>query len=78
VSTDIEIFDPSTGASTLVAQMPEPRRGHVAALLQNGRVVIAGGYTTENAVLQSAFIFDPATNSVSPTASGMNVARAAA
>ncbi len=67
VSTDIELFDPSTGSSTLVAQMAEPRRGHVAALLQNGRVLIAGGYTTGDVVLQSAFIFDPATNSVSPT-----------
>src|SRR5688572_13110892 len=78
VSTDIELFDPSTGASTLVAQMAEPRRGHVAALLQNGSVLVAGGYTTEGVVLQSAFLFDPATNAVSPTPAGMNVARASA
>jgi hypothetical protein len=78
VSTDIEIFDPSTGASALVAQMAEPRRAHVAALLLNGSVLIAGGYTTEDVVLQSAFLFDPATNAVSPTPAGMNVARASA
>ena len=78
VSTDIELFDPSTGSSTLVAQMAEPRRGHVAALLQNGSVLIAGGYTSGDVVLQSAFIFDPATNSVSPTPGGLNVARASA
>ena len=78
LSTEIELFDPSTGASTLIAQMPEPRRGHVAALLQNGRVLIAGGYTTGDVVLQSAFIFDPATNSVSPTPGGLHIARASA
>ncbi|HKH73995.1 MAG TPA: kelch repeat-containing protein, partial [Vicinamibacterales bacterium] len=78
LSTEIELFDPSTGSSTLVAQMPEPRRSHVAALLQNGSVLIAGGYTTGDVVLQSAFIFDPATNAVSPTPAGLSVARASA
>ena len=38
-----EIYDPSTGESRAVADMNDPRGGHIAARLPGGRVLVAGG-----------------------------------
>jgi hypothetical protein len=38
-----EIFDPKSGRSTPVGDMSGPRSGHVAVLLPDGRVLVAGG-----------------------------------
>ena len=41
--TSAEVFDPVTGRFRLIESLPEGRRGHVAALLKSGKVLIAGG-----------------------------------
>ncbi len=41
--TRAEVFDPVTGRFRLTDSLPEGRSGHVAALLNNGKVLIAGG-----------------------------------
>jgi hypothetical protein len=62
-----ELFREGSGkntfsALTLMPTQPESRRGHVAATLPSGKVLIVGGYTEEAAgqktVLQSALLID--------------------
>lgn len=60
-----EIYDPSTGTFTPVGSMSVGRQQHMAALLPDGKVLIAGGFNFFSLV--SAEVFDPATASFSPT-----------
>jgi WD40 repeat protein len=58
-------------------QMNVERAAHTATLLSDGRVLIAGGFreeATSEIAISSAEIFDPATNTFSPTAD-MNAPR---
>lgn len=59
-----ELFDPRTGTFTPTGSLPEPRFGDTAALLRDGRVLLAGGYGLVTAVL-----YDPATGKFTPTGS---------
>ena len=46
-STDgAEIYDPATGTFELTGTMTEARSGHTATLLEDGRVLLAGGFAT--------------------------------
>lgn len=56
-----EMFDPATGRSTPTGPLPGVPPGSTAALLPDGRVLLAGGEPAD------AAIYDPATNSLSPT-----------
>ena len=76
-----EIFDPATLSFTkLSSKMSVQRTGHIQLTLPDGRVLIAGGRTSEvpevpgAMVHKNADIFDPKTNTFSPTGS-LNVAR---
>ena len=60
-----ELFNPATGTFTVTGGMVELRYGHTAALLNNGKVLLAGG--TNGNSLQSAELFDPTTGTFSPT-----------
>lgn len=69
-----EIFAPSSNTFTQVASMHDGRRAFAAALLPDGRVLVAGGLaggggTGGTRVLSSAEIYDPATNTWTLTAS---------
>ena len=68
-----EIFDPATGAFTLLASRPSTIESS-GVLLRDGRVLLSGGYTTLDPDLNGnreisfqAEIFDPATDTFSPT-----------
>ena len=68
-----EIFDPANAAAgfvTVGSTMTAARTGHTATLLNNGSVLIAGGEATG-----TAEIFDPATQTFSPTLWPLTVAR---
>lgn len=63
LATDGDIYDPATGTFSPTDVMQVPRFAHVAALLRDGRVLIAGGLDTppRSARTRSAEIFDPVT-----------------
>lgn len=68
-----ELYDPVTGAWTPAASMGQARAGHSAVLLDNRKVLVAGGTTVRSGdsvrALASAELYDPATNTWSATAS---------
>jgi hypothetical protein len=57
------------GSITASASMLEPRSGHSATLLRDGRVLIAGGMRRNQDFYRSAEIFDPARNKFESTGS---------
>ena len=65
----------SAGRVASTATMSVSRMAHTASVLSDGRVLVAGGFTSEENVSRSAELFDPATNSFSPTGS-LGAARA--
>jgi hypothetical protein len=70
-----EVFDPSTATFAPTAgQMGDAREGAAAALLADGRVLIAGG-SDGAAVLDSAETFDPSSGTFTTLAGHMHVAR---
>jgi len=76
-----EIYDPVANAWSIGPSMNGARENHVAALLSDGTVLVAGGYdyfgTGLDPVLASAEIYDPVANTWSVTGS-MSTARASA
>jgi Ca2+-binding RTX toxin-like protein len=80
-----EVFNPTTNtfSSVGIGSMSTPRSNAVAAPLADGRVLVAGGnsarYGDPLQLLQTAEIFDPATNTFSSAGIGtMSVPRSAA
>lgn len=65
ISNSAEIWEAATGQFRLLdARLAQPREGHTASLLEDGRVLIVGGYTTQFPYLL-AEIFDPESESFS-------------
>jgi uncharacterized repeat protein (TIGR02543 family) len=58
-----EIYDPLTGSWASTGSMSVPRAGHTATLLPNGKVLVVGGYRSDNEISGNAEIYNPATGS---------------
>ncbi len=56
-----EIYDPATESWSFIDSLSEGRAGHTATILDNGKVLVAGGYGGIN-YLNSCEIYDPVTN----------------
>ena len=65
VERSAELLHTGTGRSEMTHPMSEARASHVAALLMDGRVLVAGGWTGSKTTA-SAEVFDPRTRSFSP------------
>ncbi|MGH2546364.1 MAG: Kelch repeat-containing protein [Actinomycetota bacterium] len=67
-----EVYDPATGTFSPTGSMSIERFKAAAAPLPDGRVLVAGGRTPDNGAfvnLATAEVFDPFTNTFSPTGS---------
>jgi len=64
-----EIYDPAAGRFTPGPSMRAARSGHAAVLLQNGKILVAGGEASDNQNLASAEIYDPVANKWTATGS---------
>jgi len=62
------------GSVAATGQMLEPRSGHTATLLPDGKVLIAGGMRRNQDFYKSAELYDPATRTFQPTGE-MSIAR---
>lgn len=52
---------------TAIGNLTTTRSGHSATLLPNGKVLVAGGVGPNDAELQTAELYDPATGRFTPT-----------
>lgn len=64
----------NTGNVDAIGGMSASRAAHTATLLPDGKVLVAGGFADDENSLASAEIFDPKTNSFSPSGR-MSIAR---
>jgi hypothetical protein len=75
ISSDLEVIDLASGASSLVASLVQPRTGHAAVALADGTVLIVGGTTVDRVTLASAELFDPETSAVRPVVGALHTPR---
>lgn len=69
-----ELYDPVTGIFTaLPVNMVQPRYDHTATLLQNGKVLLAGGQGSFGQKLPDTELYDPAKATFSATSGNMMV-----
>ena len=71
-----EIFDPATGVSVLTGSMIQSRSGHRATLLDDGRVLITGGFNDSNTHRATAELYDPVVETFTLLPTLMSTARA--
>jgi hypothetical protein len=71
-SADPELYDPASGTFTLTgnATLPPGLYGHTATLLNNGKVLIVGGWI--GGPINIAYLYDPATEIFTPAGSTMH------
>ncbi len=74
-TTLVEVYDPVTEQAVAASALASPRTGLGGALLESGRVLIAGGTNAGVGAVANAEIFDRATNAITGVTGGLAVAR---
>lgn len=69
VRASAEVYDPATGSWSPSTPMLHARAGHIAVLLTDGTVLVAGGGTTPTDTLDTAELYNPTTNAWTATGS---------
>ncbi|HJW23081.1 MAG TPA: kelch repeat-containing protein, partial [Candidatus Limnocylindrales bacterium] len=72
-----ELYDPHTGTWTATGSMADQRNLLTVTLLDNGRVLVAGGFGGHGGPLASAELYDPKTDTFSPAGLGVAALRCA-
>jgi Galactose oxidase, central domain len=67
-----EIFDETTGAFSLAGKMATPRIGFTATALNNSKILLVGGLDSQNNVLDTAELYDPAARKFTAVANTMS------
>lgn len=70
-----ELYDPTTGTFVPSGNLNTPRDTHTATLLNDGTVLIVGGFDSNSNILSSAEVYDPVAGTFTVTGS-LNVGRA--
>jgi hypothetical protein len=60
-SASAQLYSPASGTFSSIGNMNSPRSRHTSTLLQDGRVLVAGGIDAQVQNLATAEIYDPAT-----------------
>ena len=60
-----EVFDPTTGSFSPAGSLVQSRHSHSATLLDDGRVLVVGGWSESGGALASSELWDPDTGSFS-------------
>jgi hypothetical protein len=69
VTTSAETWDPASGSATAAGALAQARTLHTATRLDDGRVLVVGGFADGGTIRSSAEVWDPATGSFAPTGS---------
>jgi hypothetical protein len=71
LQNDVEIYDPTTGQSKVVSNLPTPHWDYAATALPGGQILLIGGWknTSVTAVSNRVDLFDPVSGQVSSIAS---------
>jgi hypothetical protein len=67
--SEAEIYDPANGTFSFAGTLKEGRQGHTATLLQNGQVLIAGGWNGNNDPIRTAELYTVSSKSFTYTGS---------
>jgi len=62
-----ELYSPASGSFSATGSMSNARANHIAALLWNGTVLVAGAGAVNTDAAFSAEVYDPVTGSFNPT-----------
>ena len=65
-----ELYNPATGTFNLTGSLSIPIENHTATLLNDGTVLVAGGYNAGFGVTGGAELYDPATGTFTSTVGG--------